>query len=91
MLQYNFDGPEVEIKIKPHGNSLLDRPYFRTYDSTKSHLKEIATIQKPKEALNTLIMEKGEIYANNAACLPCDGRQISYARGKNHTNPLYNG
>ena len=93
MLQYNFDGPKVEIKIKPHGNSLLDRPYFRTSDSTKSHLKEIATTQKPKEALNTLIMEKGgEIYANNAASLPRDGRQISYARGKNHmkdSNPLY--
>lgn len=80
-------------KIKPHGNSLTDRPYFHTSSSTRSHLQEVATTQKPKEALNTLIMENGgEIYVKNTACLPRDSRQISYAREKKHKkdpNPLY--
>ena len=93
MLQYNFDGPEIEIKVKPHGNSLSGRPFFRTSDSMKSHLQEVATAQKPKEELNTLILEKGgEIYAKNVASLPRDSRQISYAREKKHMkdpNPLY--
>ena len=93
MLQYNFDGPEIEIKVKPHVNSLSGRPFFHTSDSTKSHLQEVATTQKPKEALNTLMLEKGgEIYARNVASLPCDSRQISYAHEKKHIkdpNTLY--
>ena len=28
MIQYYFDGPEVEIKIKPHGNSKSASPFF---------------------------------------------------------------
>ena len=68
ILQYNFDGPKVEIKVKPHGNTLLDVPYFRTSDSTKTRLQEVATAQKPKEALNTIIKEKvGNIYARSVA------------------------
>ena len=59
----------------------------------KSHPQEVATTQKPKEALNTLILEKGgENYAKNVASLPRDSRQISYAREKKHMkdpNPLY--
>ena len=28
MVQYHFDGPEVEIKVKPHGNSKSAAPFF---------------------------------------------------------------
>ena len=59
LVQYLFDGPEVEVKIKPHGNSNHARPYFRTSESTKQHLQEIVAMQKPKETINTLTMEKG--------------------------------
>ena len=38
MLQYNFDGPEVEIKVKLHENSFSDKPYFCTSESTKRRL-----------------------------------------------------
>ena len=30
LLQYLFDGPEVDIKVKPHGNSKKASPFFRT-------------------------------------------------------------
>ena len=93
LVQYLFDGPEVEVKIKPHGNSSHARPYFRTSESTKQRLQEISATQKPKEAINVLMMEKGgEVHARGAGCVPRDSRQISYLREKKHTkdpNPLY--
>ena len=93
LIQYLFDGPEVEVKVKPHGNSKHARPYFRTSESTKKRLQEIATSEKPKETINTLMMESGgELYARSAACVPRDSRQISYLREKKHSkdpNPLY--
>lgn len=83
----------MEVKIKPHGNSKHGRPYFRTSESTKKRLQELAITQKPMEAINNLMMEKGgEIYAKSAACVPRDSRQIGYLREKKCTkdpNPLY--
>jgi len=88
-----FDGPEVEVKIKPHGKSKHARPYFCTSESTKKHLQKIAATQKSRETINVLMMEKGgEVYARGAACVPCDSRQISYLHDKKCTkdpNPLY--
>ena len=93
LVQYIFDGPEVEVKVKPHGNSNHARPYFRTSESTKKRLQEIAVTQKPKEAINTLMMEKGgEVHAKSAGCVARGSRQISYLREKKcgkDPNPLY--
>ena len=93
LVQYIFDGPEVEVKVKPHGNSNHARPYFRTSESTKKRLQEIAVTQKPKEAINTLMMEKGgEVHAKSAGCVAHGSRQISYLHEKKcgkDPNPLY--
>ena len=93
MVQYLFDGPEVEVKIKPHGNSKQGRPYFRTSRSTQKRIKEIAATHTPKEAINVLTMEQGgELHARSAASLPRGRRQISYAREQKQLkdqNPLY--
>ena len=34
MLQYSFEGPEIDVKSKPHGNSKSNQPFFRTSTST---------------------------------------------------------
>ena len=39
MIQYLFEGPEVDVKIKPHRNSKGDRPFFRTASLTRKHIK----------------------------------------------------
>ena len=51
MIQYYFDGPEIEVKIKPHGNAKSDMPFFRTTDSARKVHKDIAAKNKPKDAL----------------------------------------
>ena len=35
MVQYWFDGPPVEVKSKPHGNSRTSQPFFHTAESAK--------------------------------------------------------
>lgn len=93
MVQYLFEGPEVDVKIKPHGNSSIGRPFFRTSGSTKDRIEEVASSHTPKEALNLLTKEQGgEISARGAASLPRNRRQIAYARGQKQMkdpNPLY--
>ena len=41
MVQYWFDGPPVELMIKPHGNSHTNKPFFVTAESAKKKHFEI--------------------------------------------------
>ena len=94
LLQYTFDGPEVEVKAKPHGNSKRSMPYFRTGASTKKHIRELAVESTPKTVVHTITKQQGgEILAKGAAYLPRDRQQVanfrrSVAKPKD-TNVLY--
>ena len=93
MIQYLFEGPEIDIKIKPHGNSKGDRAFFRTATSTKKRIEQLASSSTPKAVVSELTRERGgEIEARGIALLPRDCRQVSYARQKQSTStcdPLY--
>ena len=94
MVQYFFIGPVVEIKFKPHGNTRSNKPFFRTAESTKRHLRELTSKHTPSEVVNLATAEEGgEIYARGASCLPRDRMQIkNFKRCQNSTteeNVLY--
>ena len=93
MIQYYFDGPEVEIKIKPHGNSKSATPFFRTSESAKKRHKELAATNMPKEAVyQATIMQGGEIEAKGMSSLPRNRQQIANYRRvekKRDDNVLY--
>ena len=59
LIQYWFDGPQVEVRPKPLGNSKSSSPYFRTAETAKSRHKEIATKNTPKESLQIATREQG--------------------------------
>ena len=59
MIQYLFDGPEVDIKIKPHGNSKGNRSFFRTAASTKKHIQQLASSSTPKAVVSELTKGSG--------------------------------
>jgi len=88
-----FDGPELEIKIKSHGNSEQDRSFFQTSATTKECLKKVTSENPPKQAIDVLTKEQGgELEAHEAPSLPCDWRQVKYARQHQQvkdTNLLY--
>ena len=89
MIQYLFEGPEIDIKIKPHGNSKGDRSFFRTATLTKKRIQQLASSHTPKAVLSELTRKKGgEIEARGIALLPRDCRQVSYARQKQTTIPV---
>lgn len=84
MVQYAFDGPEVDVKSKLHGNLKSDKPFVRTSASTKKRISELASSSTPKAVVATVTKEKGgEIEVRGMASLPRDRRQVSYVRQKN--------
>ena len=93
MIQYYFDGPEVEIKIKPHGNSKSTTPFFRTSESAKKIHKELAAKSMPKEAVyQATCLQGGEIEAKGMSSLPRNRQQIANYRRvekKKDDNVLY--
>ena len=93
MIQYYFDGPEVEIKIKPHGNSKSSSPFFRTSESAKKLHKELAATNMPKEAVyQATLMQGGEFEAKGMSNLPRNRQQIANYRRtekKRDDNVLY--
>ena len=83
MVQYHLDGPKVEIKVKPHGNSKSVAPFFRTSNTTRKRITTVASTYNPKQAFNIITLEQGgELEVKGAGCVPRNRRQISYARRK---------
>ena len=66
-----FDGPQVEIKVKPHGNSKGSTPFFPTSKKTKDRIKTLSKEAKPKEVVTKITKEQGgEVEARGSAFLP---------------------
>ena len=93
MLQYYFNGPEININIKPHGNAKSDAPFFRTAHSARKLHREISTKAKPKEAIFSATEQQGgEVQARGMSSLPRNHQQISNYQRVEHKkdhNVLY--
>ena len=94
LVQYWFDGPQIEVKPKPHGNSKSSRPYFRTAETAKAHHKEIAESNTPKVVMQIATDEQGggELEAKGLNKLPRNLQQLkNYRRSeqKKDGNVLY--
>ena len=93
MVQYYFDGPEVEVKIKPHGNAKSNTPFFRTSQSAKKMHKELASKGMPKDVVHQATQSVGgEVGARGISCLPRNRQQIANYRragNKKDSNVLY--
>ena len=90
-VQYYFDGPEIEVKVKPHGNAKAIEPYFRTSESAKECMKDMAKSKTPKALIDSITKVKGgEIDVATPSDLPRNRQQISnLRRGKKDCNVLY--
>ena len=78
LVQYSFDGPEIEVKVKPHGNAKSDAPFLRTSESAHERIRSIAASEKPKSAIFTLTKEAGgEVEVDSPRMLPRNRQQIS--------------
>lgn len=81
MVQYMFDGPEIEVKVKPHGNAKGSTPYFRTSASTHQTMVDLAVKQTPKSVIQSLTQKAGgEINIKSPSDTPRNRQQISNIR-----------
>ena len=76
-----FEGPEVQVQVKPHGNAKGSTPYFRTADTTKEQMQDIAARHTPKAAVTALTKQQGgEVEVRSISCVPRNRQQISNIR-----------
>ena len=79
MVQYIFEGPEMSISAKPHGNSKGSQPFFRTTHSTQQRIKQLSESCTQKKVVEKVTTEKGgEIEVRSAAFLPRDKQQVKH-------------
>lgn len=76
-----FEGPEIQVQVKPHGNAKGSTPYFRTSDSTREQMLTVAAKHTPKLAIATMTKQQGgEMNVRSVSCLPRNREQISNIR-----------
>ena len=76
-----FNGPEIEVITKPHGNSKGSTPYFRTSDSARQKLQNLAATKSPKAVIQTVTQEAGgELNIETPSDAPRNRQQISNIR-----------
>ncbi len=81
LVQYLFDGPQVEEKPRPHGNSKFSHPYFHTSETAKAHHKDIAEHNTPKAVMQIATDEQGgELEAKGLNKLPRNLQQLKNYR-----------
>ena len=79
------------MKVKPHGKAKAIEPYFRTSESAKECMKDMAKSKTPKALIDSITKVKGgEIDVATPSDLPRNRQQISnLRRGKKDCNVLY--
>ena len=80
-MQYIFDDEELQITIRPHGNSKKRENFIRTMPSTLKKLKNVARDLTPKFAVCEASSSSGGLAAaSSAGALPRNRQQVSNIR-----------
>ena len=86
-MEYFFDDAEWEVKVKPHGNSKGSSPYYRTSQTTKERLQQLAESRSPKEVFHQTLEESGGIMQiKSAGGHARDLKQVKNIKQKNQQN-----
>ena len=90
LLQYWFEGPVIDIKVKAHGNAKLSQPFFRTAATAKHMHMAVAQSSRPKSALQIATQKHGgELEARGLNMLPRNLDQMKNYR-RSRTIMCYN-
>ncbi len=81
MVQYYFQGPIIPVLVKPHGNSICNKPFFRTTETAKEECRQLATKHSPSEVVSIMTGERGgEVHLQGAGSVARDQMQIKNFR-----------
>ena len=74
MLQNYFQGPVIQVIVKPHGNSSCNKPIFHT---SKEECQRLALQHTPSEAVAIMINDcGGEVHVQGAGLVGHDQMHI---------------
>ena len=74
MLQNYFQGPVIQVIVKPHGNSSCNKPIFHT---SKEECQRLALQHTPSEAVAIMINDcGGEVHVRGASSVGHDQMHI---------------
>ena len=54
IVQYYFRGPVIPAMVKPHVNSSRSKPFFRTSETAKDEVWQLATTHTPLQVINAM-------------------------------------
>ena len=86
MVQYYFQGPVIPVLVKPHGNSLRNKPFFQTAETAKEECRRLATKHTPSEVVMIMTSERGgEVHLQGAGSVARDQQQVKNFRRSSHS------
>jgi hypothetical protein len=93
MVQYYFKGPVIPVMVKPHGNSSRSKPFFRTSETAKDEVRQLAASHTPSQAISVMTAQHGgEVHITGSSTVARDQMQVKNFRrtsGSKDTNALH--
>ncbi len=81
MVQYYFKGAVVPVMVKPHGNCRENRPFFRTTETAKDEIRDLASKHTPSQAISIMTFQHGgEVHIAGAGTVARDQTQMKNFR-----------
>ena len=81
MVQYYFKGPVIPVMVKPHGNSSRAKPFFRTSETAKDEVRQLATSHTPSHAIGVMTAQHGgEVHITGSSTVARDQMQVKNFR-----------
>ena len=81
MVQYYFKGPVIPVMVKPHGNSSQSKPFFRTSETAKDEVRQLAASHTPSQAISVMTAQHGgEVHITGSSTVARDQMQVKIFR-----------
>ena len=81
MVQYYFKGPVIPVMVKPHGNSSRAKPFFRTSETAKDEVRQLATSHTASQAIGVMTAQRGgEVHITGSSTVARDQMQVKNFR-----------
>ena len=83
-----FIGPQVDVRVKLHGNLKKSTLFFRTAKRTREHMQVLASSSTAMKVVQKVTREEGgEIEARGVAFFPQNAQQVSNIHRSIHGKP----
>ena len=83
----------IPVMVKPHGNSSRSKPFFRTSETAKDEVQQLAASHTPSQAISVMTAQYGgEVHITGSSTVARDQMQVKHfcrTSTSKHTNALH--